>query len=63
MRRRVSTAGKRVEIVVTLKRSHWRRALRASRADRSPTVRLTAVASDAAGNSRKAKAVTIRLVR
>ena len=63
VRRRVSAADKRVEVVVTLKRTHWRRALRALRAGRSPTVRLTAVATDVAGNSRRAKAVTIRLVR
>jgi hypothetical protein len=63
VRRRVATASKRVELVVTLKRSHWRQSLTALRRQRRVTVRLTAVATDQAGNSRKAKAVTIRLVR
>ncbi len=63
VRRRVSVAGGGAELVVTLSRARWRQALRALRRHRPVSMRLTAVATDRAGNSRQARPVSIRLVR
>ena len=62
-RRRIAVAGGGTALTVTLSRGHWRSALRALRRNRRVSLRLTVVATDAAGNSRPAKPVTIRLLR
>lgn len=62
VRRPIRRANVRVALTVTLTRQHWRQALRALRRKRPVTARLSVVATDRAGNSRKAKAVTIRLL-
>jgi hypothetical protein len=62
-RERVDVPGGGAEVTVTLTRSQWRRALRAIRARRRAVVRLGVVATDAAGNSRRADAPPIRLRR
>lgn len=62
VRRPIRMANQRVTITVTLAQPHWRRAGRALRRNRPVSARISVVATDRAGNSRKAKAVTIRLV-
>ena len=62
VRRPVRTANRRVTITVTLTQLHWRQARRALGRRRAVSARITVVATDRAGNSRKASAVTIRLV-
>ncbi len=63
VRRPIAVAGGGAELRVTLTRAQWRAALRALRRGRAVTARLTIVATDAAGNSREARPVTIRLRR
>ncbi|MEA2230220.1 MAG: hypothetical protein QOD83_36 [Solirubrobacteraceae bacterium] len=62
-RRQIGVAGAGAELAVTLTRARWRQALRALRKRRPVTARLIVVATDAAGNSRAARPVTIRLLR
>ena len=63
VRRSVRTANQRLALTVTLTQLHWHQARRALRRGRSVTARLSVVATDRAGNSRQAGAVTIRFVR
>ena len=63
VRKRIAVAGAGTELAVTLSQLHWRQALRALRRRGRVSVRLTVVATDAAGNSRQARPVTIRLLR
>jgi hypothetical protein len=51
-----------VTITVTLTQLHWRQARRALRRNRAVSARIDVVATDRAGNSRKADALTVRLV-
>ena len=62
VRRPVRTANQRVTLTVTLTRAHWLQVRRALRRHRAVSARINVVATDRAGNSRKAGAVTIRLV-
>ena len=62
-RRPIRTANRRVTITVTLTQLHWRQARRALRRNRAVSARISVVATDRAGNSRNAGAVTVRLVR
>ena len=62
-RKSIAVAGGGAELAVKLTRSQHRQALRALRRGRRVRVRLNVVATDRAGNSREAEAVTIRLVR
>ncbi len=62
-RRPIAIAGGGAELAITLTRAQQRDALRALRRGRSVRVRLSVVATDRAGNSREAPAVTIRLLR
>lgn len=60
-RKRVPVAGGGASLTVKLTSSHVGRARRALRRGRRAVVRMFAVATDLAGNSRRAAAVTIRL--
>ena len=62
-RERVTVPGGGVEVTVTLSLRQWRQSLRALRARRRVVIRLGVVATDGAGNSRRANAPTIRLRR
>ena len=61
--RSVTSANQRVGLTVTLTQQHWRRALSSLRRNRAVTARLDVVATDRAGNSRKARTLSIRLLR
>ena len=63
VRRQIRVAGAGAELAITLSRARWRQALAALRRRRPVTVRLTVVATDRAGNSRQARALTVRLRR
>ena len=63
VRRSIAVGGAGAELTVTLSRAHGRQAMRALRRGRRVSVRMTVVATDRAGNSREAKAVTVRLLR
>jgi len=60
--RRRLVADKRVALTMPLTMPHWRQALRALDRRRSVSARLSVVATDRAGNSRKSRALTIRLL-
>ena len=63
VRRSIAVAGGGAELAVKLTLTQHRQALRALRRRRAVKVRLNVVATDRAGNSREARAVTIRLLR
>jgi hypothetical protein len=63
VRRSIAVAGGGAQLGVKLTLAQHRRALRALRSGRVVRVRLSVVATDRAGNSREARAVTIRLLR
>jgi Ca2+-binding RTX toxin-like protein len=62
-RERVAVAGGGAKLIVKLSRKHVRRARRALARGRRASLRMLAVATDLAGNSRQAKPVRIRLRR
>lgn len=62
-RKRLTVAGGGVEIAIRLSPRQWRECLRAFRKRRRVTARLSVVATDSAGNSRRANAPVIRLRR
>ena len=62
VRRPVRTASRRVTITVTLTQVQWLQARRALRRHGAVSARVSVTATDRAGNSRRAGAVTIRLV-
>ena len=63
VRRPVRTPNQRVTITMTLTQLHWRQARRALRRNRAVSARFSVVATDRAGNSRRANPVAVRLVR
>ena len=62
VRRPIRTANRRVTLTLTLAQRHWRQARRTLLRNGAVSARIGVVASDRAGNSRRA-AVTVRLAR
>ncbi len=62
-RKRVTVAGGGVRLTIRLTRRHIRMCRRALSRGRRASVRMFAVATDLAGNSRRAKPIRIRLRR